>query len=77
MRVGAVADHAGLSADVGWADAAVRCGYYDQAHLIRDFQEFAGKPPAALLAEDSDLARHFVQGARMSHFSKTRADTTR
>jgi AraC-like DNA-binding protein len=57
------------SAPVRWADAAVECGYYDQAHLIRDFQEFAGKPPAALLAEDTDLARHFV-----SHFSNTRAE---
>lgn len=62
---------------VGWADAAVRCGYYDQAHLIRDFREFAGKPPSALLAEDSDLARHFVTSARVSHFSKTSPGTSR
>ncbi|HEY2018034.1 MAG TPA: AraC family transcriptional regulator [Bryobacteraceae bacterium] len=42
-----------------WVSAAVECGYYDQAHLIRDFTDFSGKTPAVLLAGD-DLARHFV-----------------
>jgi AraC-like DNA-binding protein len=30
---------------MGWAEIAQVCGYYDQAHLIRDFNQFAGGPP--------------------------------
>jgi AraC-like DNA-binding protein len=35
---------------VGWAEIAQRCGYYDQAHMIGDFQQFAGHSPAAYVA---------------------------
>jgi AraC-like DNA-binding protein len=49
-RMGALRDPAQNNlAQPRWADFAVACGYYDQAHFIRDFQEFAGCSPGRFL----------------------------
>jgi len=34
-----------------WAEIAHECGYYDQSHLVRDFQRFAGRAPGTLLRD--------------------------
>ena len=36
----------------GLADLAVACGYFDQAHLAREFRAMAGCPPSQWLAEE-------------------------
>ena len=33
-----------------WSEIAQRSGYYDHAHLIRDFQQFAGRTPVSFAA---------------------------
>ena len=41
--------------DDTWADLAVRFGYYDQSHLVRDVREFTGRTPTAARASLTDL----------------------
>jgi AraC-like DNA-binding protein len=35
----------GRAESVRWAEFALDCGYYDQAHLVREFRAFAGTTP--------------------------------
>ena len=44
------------------AAVAARCGYFDQAHLVRDFRQFAGQSPSRVRAAEHELAAHFVDG---------------
>ena len=43
---------------VDWADLALDCGYYDQAHFVHDFRSFSGLTPAAYLEQRSPHLNH-------------------
>jgi AraC-like DNA-binding protein len=44
------------------AEFATECGYYDQAHLAREFRGLAGCPPSALVAEELRNVQAVLQG---------------
>jgi AraC-like DNA-binding protein len=49
----------GTAPTTSMAEIAARCGYFDQAHMIRDWHELAGCAPTAWLRSES---LPFVQG---------------
>ena len=55
QRVVQMAHRAG---EIDWADFALDCGYYDQAHFIHDFQSFAGITPATYLLQRTRHLNH-------------------
>ena len=56
---------AGREPAASWADLAVRGGYADQAHLVREFKAFSGATPTSKDETEGALARYFIDPARL------------
>lgn len=50
FRLHEAAAHATAGGDVDWARLAVTLGYYDQAHMVREFSAAVGTAPARYAA---------------------------
>jgi AraC-like DNA-binding protein len=46
------------SAAFDWTRIAYQCGYYDQAHLIRDFRELADMTPSDVMRASVHIKEH-------------------
>lgn len=46
-------------------DFALEAGYFDQAHLLRDFRSLVGRTPSTPRQTDGEMAQHFTEPERL------------
>ena len=57
-RIGYLLNLAAGKKKVDWASLFYECEFYDQAHFIKDFEEFTGRTPQQYLKENTELANY-------------------
>jgi AraC-like DNA-binding protein len=65
VRLNAVLATLDATEHAGVVDLALDAGYFDQAHLLRDFRSLAGRSPRTGREADGEMARHFTRPERL------------
>jgi AraC-like DNA-binding protein len=52
---------------VDWPKVFYECNFYDQAHFIKDFEEFTGRSPQQYLKENTELANYIQKPVHLTH----------
>jgi AraC-like DNA-binding protein len=76
-RFEAALDGKARSASKSWTDVAHEFGYYDQMHMVHDFEEFTGETPKNTLSQLELLFQSQVQALRSSQHPANGLDGSR
>lgn len=59
LRFGQILQRVQNEEQVSWAALSLDCGYTDQSHFIKDFQQFSGFNPSQFLSLETDRVNFF------------------
>ena len=67
-RIGYLCNLVAGKKKVEWATVFYDCNFYEQAHFIKDFEEFTGRTPQQYLKENTELANYVAKpGPPLKH----------
>lgn len=58
LRFNKVLEKINANVPLDWANLSAQCGYYDQAHFIKEFKQFSGFSPGSFLQERGEFINY-------------------
>lgn len=67
VRFNMTLDYKRARPEAPWLEAAFACGYFDYAHLVRDFKLFTGETPAVVFESDQKSVKSMSENVVFLH----------